>query len=123
MDKKLNFQEHIKYTRSKALQRIRQLHPVTNTQVLNIKQKTTLYISLIRSKLLYASPTWGHTTHAHIQTLQIVQNRFTRAITGCDRFTPVTQLHECLALQYIKDLIQENAKKLKDKYTTHTQTP
>ena len=80
----------------------------------------TLYISLIRSILLYASPTWGHTTHRHIQALQVVQHKFARAITGYDRSTRITQLHDCLGLPFIIDQIKQQAKKLKVQYNTHT---
>ena len=67
--------------------------------------------------LLYASPAWGYSTQAQLQP---IQNRFARMITGSDRYTPIVQLHDCLGLPYIKEIITEDAKKLKDKYTTHT---
>ena len=120
MDKKLHFQDHIKYIRQKSLTRIRQIYPIISSQTLTLRQKTTIYKGLIRPIILYASPAWGYTTRAQMQTLQTIQNRYARIITGSDRFTQIALLHDCLGLQYIKEVITEQAKKLKDKYSTHT---
>ena len=73
--KKLHFQEHFKYIRGKSLTRIRQIYPVINTQALTLRQKTTIYKSLIRPTILYASPAWGYMTKAQTQTLQAIRWR------------------------------------------------
>ena len=103
MDNKLNFHEHIKHTRGKTLQKLRQIYPAITTNQLTQKQKITIYASLIRSTLLYASLAWGHITNDQINKLQVIQNRFSRTITGSDVHISIAQLHEITQLPYIKE--------------------
>ena len=122
MGNKLNFHEHIKHIRGKTLQRLRQIFPAITTNEHTLKQNITLYTSLIRLTLLHASPAWGHITSDQINKLQVIQNRFSSMITGSDRYTPIVQLQEITELPYIKNVIKDTAKKLKTKYTNHTNT-
>ena len=39
------------------------------------------------SIILYANPVWGHAAKKNVKTLQTVQNRATRIITGADIYT------------------------------------
>ena len=50
-------------------------------------------------------PTWSHAAKTHLRTLQLVQNRAARIITGHSRDTRITQLHEDLDLPYIHQVI------------------
>ena len=84
-----------------------------------LTQKTLLYKTILRPILLYACPAWGHAISTQTQRLQVLQNKIARIITGADRFTRITQLHESLALTYITDMIKLTAKRLKDKYKEH----
>ena len=113
MDNKLNFHEHIKHIRGKTTQKLRQIYPVITTNALTLKQKLTIYTSIIRTALLYASPAWGHITNDQINKLQVIQNRFSRIITGSDINTSIAQLHDITQLPYIKEVIKQTAKKLK----------
>ena len=85
-----------------------------------LKQKITLYTSLIRSIITYAIPPWGYTLQWHMKLLQTVRNKAAWFITGADIRTPVTQLHDSLDPQFITDVITNIARRQKQCSINHT---
>ena len=115
----IHFKDHITNVIAKTNSRLRQTYPIFTIQALTLNQNTILYKTILRPILLYACPAWGHAISTQTQRLQVLQNKIARIITGADRFTQITQLHESLALPYITDTIKLTAKRLKDKYKQH----
>lgn len=107
LDNKLIWKQHINFIRGKSLGRIYQLYPLLSSPFLSIKKRVQLYQSLILPIILYAAPAWGVAARTHLQVLQVVQNKVARIISGADRSTRITQLHEDLNLTYIKDGIKK----------------
>ena len=112
LDSKLTWKTHINYTRRKTLQRIHQLYPLLTSPALHLHKKMHLFKSLILPVILYASPAWGSAAKTHVQSLQVLQNKVLRIISGADIYTRISQLHEDLHCNYILQEIQQAARKL-----------
>ena len=64
----------------------------------------------------------AYTTKKNIHKFQVIQNRAALTITGADRHTRTTQLHEMLNLDKIQTRITQLARKTKETYTNHDNT-
>lgn len=120
LDNKLTWKNHIKYIRGKTLQRIYLLYPLLSSPVLSIKKKTELYKCLIRPIILYAAPVWGTTAKSNLNSLQVLQNKVARIITGADYYTRILLLYDVLDLTFLEDEIKNTAKTL---YSGATDNP
>ena len=58
LDRKLNFQEHIKYVEAKAQMAVASLNKVAKTEHIGVKCFLTLYQSLVTPRLEYAAAVW-----------------------------------------------------------------
>ena len=67
LDKKFSYLDHIKYTRGKTTRKLIQLYPILAFNAYTLKWKTTIYTSLIRSILIYASSAWEYALTTHMR--------------------------------------------------------
>ena len=111
LDSKLTFATHIKTQIGKATGRLNEIKSLLNTNEINLSTKVTLYKSLVRPILTYASAAWGHAAKTHTHRLQIFQNRVIKTITNCPRYTRLKPLHETLRISLIMNHIKLLAKK------------
>ena len=112
LDKKLLFKEHINAVLNKAIVKYTTLYPLLKSPTLNIETKKQIYMAIIRSGLTYAGGVWRFAAKTHRSKLQILQNKVLRTISGFDRTTKITQIHEDLEIQMIDDYLSEISKKL-----------
>ena len=78
----LKWKSHYKHITSRAYKMLGLLRRVFN-EVAYVSSKRLLYISLVRSQLLYCSPLWRPYLISDIGQLQSVQRRATRYISKC----------------------------------------
>ena len=109
LDKRLTFRQHIK---RKCNQRISLLYPLLHSPILPLRTRIILYNSLIRSAMTYAGSVYHHAAKCH---LQIIQNRCIRIITGHERSTRISQLHDDTGLPTIAEFMRKSKQKLWDK--------
>ena len=106
LDSKLTFEHHIQQIKQKGHQKIAFFYPIFLASKLSIHTKLLLYKSLIRSSMTYAGPVFKHASKCHLRHLQIIQNKCLRLITGHERTTRVSQLHEDTGLLMIQEHLQ-----------------
>jgi ribonuclease HI len=116
-DNKLTFIPHLKYLRTKCLKAMNILRVVAHKDWGgDTKTLLTLYRTLIRTKLDYASIVWGSARQSYVQMLDPIQNQALRLCLGAFRTSPIESLQvECfepnlsmrrqkLTMQYITKL-------------------
>ena len=85
INNKLSWSDHIKITSNEANSAVGFLR--RNFSQCPIRTKSTLYLSLVRSILEYATTVWAPYHHTDIYQLEAVQRRATRFVTNCyDRY-------------------------------------
>lgn len=118
LDKKLNFNLHIKEVCNKANQVLCQLYPIFNKyNRLNIKNKSLIYKVCIRPILTYACPVWSNISKNNIKTLQVLQNKCLRIVGQFPRWTPIKTIHETLEIPTIDEFIKTLTEKFFEKCT------
>ena len=91
----LNWQQHYKPITSRAYKMLGLLRRIFSSHV-SVSAKCSLYISLVRSKLLYCSPLWHPYLLMDIKCLELVQRRAARFImndTSSDYRNRLTHLN------------------------------
>ena len=111
LDPKLTFEKHINTQIGKATGRLEELKGLLTSDNLNLQTKAILYKMLIQPILLYAAPAWGYSAKTHINKLQKFQNRVTKLITKCPRYTRLEPLQNNLGIQTINHCISESTQK------------
>jgi hypothetical protein len=107
LDKKLTWTEHATMVKSKAHQKFAALFPLFRTKTMNFETKLTLYKTIIRPIITYASPIWSNSIHnAHIERIQLLQNRVLRMIFQAPRSTKITLLHEQSKLPQLQNVFE-----------------
>ena len=101
LEKKLNFEEHLKKVKSKANKTIGIIRKLQNP--LSRLAHLTIYKSFIRPHLDYADIIYGKafnkTFHAKLESLQ---NNATLAVTGAIRGSPTKKIYQKLGLESLK---------------------
>lgn len=83
LDKRLNFNKHIRNTKRKANAAKSLIAPYIHyTTPLNKNLKLRICKAYITSILTYAAPVWCSTSKSNINTLQAIENRALRIIIG-----------------------------------------
>lgn len=99
LDAKLTFAEHIKYTRDKAHTCFGALYPLLRSRAhLDKSIKMTLFKSMIRPILTYASPVWTDAAQSHRKQLQVIQNKCIKTIFNLPWRQPSNSLHHITGL-------------------------
>ena len=107
LDTKLTFAEHINTALRKAHGQLRLITPMINpSSKLPPRIKITIYKSLLRPILTYASPVWAHAAKRHIKKIQTFQNTTLYKPTGLPRYTPLTTLHHEAGVERIDDYLR-----------------
>ena len=105
----LKWKSHYKHITSRAYKMLGLLRRVFN-EVSYVSSKRLLYISLVRSQLLYCSPLWRPYLISDIGQLESVQRRATRYISKCsshnykERLTDINLL-PLMMIYEISDII------------------
>lgn len=106
LDRKLNFNEHIKQTIGKATGASISLNPlIGKNSKLSLHNKVILYKSMIKPILLYASPAWAAVRKTTRHKLQIFQNKALRRMTDAPRYVRNKILHRDLKIDTIDSAI------------------
>jgi hypothetical protein len=99
LDKRLNWESHIKETSQKMGPQLQALLRTTaSTWGATLAKARQIYTAVIRSSIAYAAPIWHkppkHITKARgpVSKLQTYQNQCLRIVTGAYKATPVRQL-------------------------------
>jgi hypothetical protein len=104
-DRKITWRLHIKTIETKAFRAFIWTYPLFKSEQLSTNIKVTLYKTLIRSTMTYASPAWEFATDAHVLKLQLLQNKVFHTIGNFPRCTPVRELYKAFSIPYIYDYI------------------
>ena len=106
LDKKLNFHEHIKQSIAKATGASLSLNPIMGrNSKMSLNNKVTLYKSMIKPILLYASPVWAAVRKTQRKKLQVFQNKALRRITNAPWYVRNTIIHRDLGIESIDSAI------------------
>ena len=106
LDDRLNFHEHIRKTVAKATGASISLNPlIGRDSKMTLKNKITLYKTMIRPVLLYASPAWAAVHKHHRKKLQVFQNKALRRMTDAPWFVRNLILHRDLGIDTIDTAI------------------
>ncbi|GBP49847.1 Probable RNA-directed DNA polymerase from transposon BS [Eumeta japonica] len=82
LDKNLHFRNHIERVRNTALFYKARLGAVLGRKSkLSRRNKRTIYKMCIRTVMAYASPVFAHAAPKAVHRLQVIQNKFCRAVT------------------------------------------
>ena len=119
LDQKLNFGDHINYVISKSIASLIKFYPIFKNVYFSKKIKLILYKSLIRTAMLYACPVWSLTSQSNMNKLQIVQNKFLRIIGKYREFSLISQMHQDLNIEYVKEYIHRLTVKYFERIKTH----
>lgn len=110
LDSRLNFHNHINNKVKKAYNASRALYPLLcRKSKMSIKNKTTIYKSLIRPIITYAAPAWCHLKPTPLAPLQYLQNRTLRLITRKNKYTRIAELHELTEMETIREHVDRIA--------------
>lgn len=83
IDKKVNFNSHLDASRVKALNNFKASYPLLHWRSkLSTSNKLTLYKTVIRPKITYASPVRADTNQTNMNKLQTAQNKILNSWTS-----------------------------------------
>lgn len=111
IDCKLKFKDHIGVVSKKLSKVVGIMYKVR--EYLTVKSLTSLYYSLFYPYLLYGNVLWGGTYNVHLHTVEMLQKRAVRIITGSEYLAhtdplfystgilKIDDLHEYLLLLYL----------------------
>ena len=119
LDSKLTFQSHITKTITKAYSALSILYPFFKSYTLTRRTKLILYMSIIRSMLLYGCEAWSIIAQRHEKRLQILQNKCLKIIFDAPRYTRITELHDVAGIPYIAELLDSHVQKMHNAILTH----
>ena len=71
------------------------------------RTKVILYMSIVRSMLLYGCEAWSILANCHRKRVQIFQNKCLEIILKPPRYTRITELHDLDNLTYIEILVEK----------------
>lgn len=118
LDKRLTFKHHIHSVRNRAFQRFMFLYPIFKSSI-PTKTKLQLYISVIRSLMMYACEAWSHAHPRHLRRLDGIQRAVCRTITGADYHIRNTQLYRDLNISLFSDYVRTLRKNYLEKLHCH----
>ena len=106
LDSKLNFTNHVNNVIDKSTGILVNLYPlISKKSKVNSKNKVLIYKTMVRPVLAYACSSWSSTCMTNYKKLQVSQNRFLRMAGNYNMYTPISQMHADLEINYIFDFI------------------
>jgi hypothetical protein len=119
-DNHLRFNNQVEHAKTRGQMVRGQLNSLVNRRSkMSIKNKITIYRTMIRPSMMYGSAIWGTVSHTQLQKLQVVQNKFLRAAFNAPWFVRNTQLHREANLPTIKEFLLDDAGKFYAKAAVH----
>jgi hypothetical protein len=103
-DKKITWRIHIETIEAMAFRTFLRVYCLLKSERLNAN-KVTIYKTLIRSIITYASPAWKFAADTHVLKLQRLQNKVLRIIGHFPKRSPVRCLHVAFRNPYVYDFI------------------
>jgi len=95
LDKKLLFKDHCEHLLNKMSQLIKIYYPFINRKSrLNKAVKLTMFKTIFRASMLYASPVWSGCAASHRQRLQVMQNKVLKMILRKPWWYSTDDLHD-----------------------------
>ena len=119
LDSKLTFQNHITTIINKAYGALSILYPFFKTRTLSKRTKVILYMTIVRSMLLYGCEAWSILAKCHRKKVQIFQNKCLKIIFEAPRYTRIAELHEVANLTYIADLVEDRVRMMFSNLSMH----
>ncbi|XP_076029826.1 uncharacterized protein LOC143018351 [Oratosquilla oratoria] len=124
-DTSMSFKQHLTNIKNKCTPRLNALKSITGTTFgQNKETNITIYKQCIRSVMNYASPAWApNLSETHHNTLQIIQNKALKTITGCTNTSPTDHLHHETKVLKVKDHLDMRGTQTLAAATTNTSHP
>lgn len=108
LDRRLTFKDHIADSTQKCNRIIRMMYSLINRNSnLNLYNKRLIYLLIIRSVLLYASPVWNDCAQSHKTKLKVLQNKCLKTIYNLPRRYPTSQLSELSGIPLIPEIMEK----------------
>lgn len=106
LDSKINWSQHINYTKTKAIKAMGALNVIFNRKSkLSSSSKLRIYTTLIRPCLTYAAPVWSSTCQTNYNKIQVIQNKALKISYNTPFRTNLYKLHETINLPTLKQFI------------------
>ena len=116
IDRRLTFKDHINYSIEKFNKTFKLLYSLLHRKSkLSITNKLLLYILILRSLLIYASPVWFNSAKTHIKKLQVAQNKCLKIIYDKPWLYSTKKLSKISDVPLVIDQIIKIRKKFKYK--------
>ena len=124
-DTSMTFKHHITNIKNKVTPRLNALRSLAHTTFGHNKETTTnVYKQFIRSVMEYASPAWAsNLAETHYKTLQTIQNKALKIITGCTATTPTDHIHQETKVLKVKDHLDLRGTQILAAATSNQQHP
>jgi hypothetical protein len=107
LDKRLTWSPHIEQVNRRTAQRMDFLGSVLNRRSdLSVRNEALLYKQLIRPLIDYACPVWRSAARTHVQSLQVLQSKCLRLVTGAPWYLSNRQIHEDLGVPLFADHVR-----------------
>lgn len=120
LDKRLKWIRQTDAAISKGNAALGALYPLLNRRSrLSLRNKRTLYVSILRPILLYATPVWCYTSKTQLQKLERFQSKVLRIAANAPWFVRNEQLRSDFALDSIAKIVHDTARKTYEKAATH----
>jgi hypothetical protein len=104
LDKKLIFKNHVEHILDKSSKLIKIYYPFINRRSrLNKTVKLTLFKTVFRASMLYASPVWAGCAASHRRRLQVMQNKILKMILRKPWWHSTDDLHDEADMKTIVD--------------------
>lgn len=106
LDSKINWSQHINYTKSKAIKAMGALNAIFNRKSkLSSISKLRIYTTLIRPCLTYAAPVWSSTCQTNYNKIQVIQNKALKISYNTPFRANLHKLHDSINLPTLKQFI------------------
>lgn len=121
LDKRLTFDQHLAHAIQKGKMVLSRLSPLLSRRSkMSIPNKLTIFKSIVRPTLTYASASWAHgPAPTSLYRLQVLQNTFLRQAFNAPWFVRNSQLHREANLPPLKEFLHEIALKTLAKAEVH----
>lgn len=112
LDKSLTWKAHILAVKQKALISRRQLYPLlSSSSSLDLRTKRLLYTTILRPIITYGAAVWATASKTHFKTIETLQSKTLRIITGAPWYIRNVALRRDLQLPTLEDRIVSLASK------------
>ena len=123
LDAKLNWKTHVQKKREAVKIAFRSLYWMFSPQnKLSLRNKRTLYNSVLKPIWSYAAPIWGSTAKSNIEILQRQQNIILQKMAGAPWYLRNEQLHQEINIESVAEEIEKIALRYEQRLHKHFNT-